>query len=72
MAGSDCDDALTQLYEYLDGELTPDRRESIRTHLDDCAPCLAAHDFEDGLLDGRGGAPEAVLSPLFQALADRA
>jgi len=50
MAGSDCDDALTQLYEYLDGELTPDRRASIRTHLDDCVPCLEAHDFEDALL----------------------
>lgn len=49
MAGSDCDDALTQLYEFLDGELTADRRDAIRSHLDECAPCLGAHDFEDAL-----------------------
>lgn len=49
MAVSDCDDALTRLYEYLDGELTPDRRNGIRNHLDDCAPCMEAHDFEEAL-----------------------
>jgi mycothiol system anti-sigma-R factor len=49
MAGNDCDDALSQLYEYLDGELTVERREVIRVHLDECAPCLDAHEFEDAL-----------------------
>lgn len=49
MAGNDCDDALTQLYEYIDGELTPDRRATIKAHLDDCGPCLDAVDFEDAL-----------------------
>jgi anti-sigma factor (TIGR02949 family) len=49
MAGNDCDDALSQLYEFLDGELTADRRDAIRSHLDACGPCLDAHDFEDAL-----------------------
>jgi mycothiol system anti-sigma-R factor len=49
MAGNDCDDALTQLYEFLDGELTHDRRDAIQAHLDECGPCLDAHDFEEAL-----------------------
>jgi mycothiol system anti-sigma-R factor len=49
MAGSDCDDALTELYEFLDGELTPGRRDAIQAHLDECGPCLEAHDFEEAL-----------------------
>lgn len=43
---SDCDEALHQLTTFLDGELTPERRELIRHHLDDCNPCLGAYDFE--------------------------
>ncbi|MEL7210075.1 MAG: mycothiol system anti-sigma-R factor [Actinomycetota bacterium] len=49
MAGNDCDDAIAELYEFIDGELTPERRDAIRAHLDDCGPCLDAHDFEDAL-----------------------
>jgi mycothiol system anti-sigma-R factor len=49
MAGNDCDDALTQLYEFIDGELTTDRRASIQAHLDACGRCLEAHDFEEAI-----------------------
>jgi mycothiol system anti-sigma-R factor len=41
-----CQDALHTLYDYLDGELTDERRASIRRHLDECQPCLHAFDFE--------------------------
>ncbi len=34
-----CDETLTELYSYLDGELTVEVREKIRVHLDDCPPC---------------------------------
>ena len=44
--GPDCDDALEQLYTFIDGELTAERREQIRHHLDECIPCLGAFDFE--------------------------
>jgi mycothiol system anti-sigma-R factor len=44
--GGDCQDALHTLYNYLDGELTEERRQAIRHHLDECEPCLHAFDFE--------------------------
>lgn len=46
MRDEDCNDAIQELYTFLDGELTEDRRNSIRGHLDDCHPCLEAFDFE--------------------------
>jgi mycothiol system anti-sigma-R factor len=44
--GGGCEDALHTLYDYLDGELTDERRQTIRRHLDECEPCLHAFDFE--------------------------
>lgn len=44
--GHDCDDALQELYEFLDGELTPDRRARIEQHLESCPPCFEGFDFE--------------------------
>jgi mycothiol system anti-sigma-R factor len=41
-----CEDALQELYVYLDGELTEEKRTIITGHLDDCNPCLEAFDFE--------------------------
>ena len=41
-----CVEAVHQLYHFLDGELTEERRTAIRHHLDDCGPCLEAFDFE--------------------------
>jgi mycothiol system anti-sigma-R factor len=43
---ADCQEALQELYTFLDGELTVEKREHIRVHLDDCNPCLEAYDFE--------------------------
>lgn len=40
-----CDDALHELYHLLSGELDDQRREQIRTHLDECAPCAEPYDF---------------------------
>ena len=42
----ECVDALEELYTFLDGELTVEKREHIRVHLDDCNPCLETFDFE--------------------------
>ena len=42
----DCDEAVRQLFSYLDGELTEERRREISVHLDDCAPCARAAGFE--------------------------
>lgn len=46
---SPCDDALHEIYEYLNGEMTDERRALIAKHLDDCSPCLEAFDFENEL-----------------------
>lgn len=45
-SGLDCQDALRDLYGYLDGEITEERRARIREHVEDCSPCLDAVDFE--------------------------
>ena len=42
----DCEEAVHELYTYLDGELTEERREVIRVHLDFCGPCGGAAEFE--------------------------
>jgi anti-sigma factor (TIGR02949 family) len=42
----DCAEAVRQLYVYLDGELTEDRRMEIAVHLDECGPCADAAGFE--------------------------
>jgi mycothiol system anti-sigma-R factor len=44
--GVDCDGAIYELYSYLDGELTEERRAQIAEHLDYCAPCAGAAGFE--------------------------
>jgi len=46
MAEGNCDDALHELYHYLDGQLDDTRRKTIQHHLDDCPPCYEAFDFE--------------------------
>ena len=41
-----CEEALKELYEFLDGELTVERRSTIRLHLEGCQQCYEAFDFE--------------------------
>jgi mycothiol system anti-sigma-R factor len=43
---TDCGQVLAELYTFLDGELTEERRRRIAHHLDDCNPCLEVVDFE--------------------------
>jgi mycothiol system anti-sigma-R factor len=45
----DCREALHRVYHFLDGEMTPERRDQIARHLDRCAPCLRAFGFETEL-----------------------
>ena len=42
----ECAESLKELYAFLDGELTQDRRVHIKQHLDHCLPCYEAFDFE--------------------------
>ena len=45
-AQPECRESLTELYWFLDGELTEERRALIRTHLEACNGCLETYDFE--------------------------
>lgn len=43
---SECEESLHELYNFLDGELTEERRAAIQRHLDGCQPCAEPYDFE--------------------------
>jgi mycothiol system anti-sigma-R factor len=45
----DCNDAIHEIYHYLDGELTQETRQAIAHHLDLCPPCANGFDFESDL-----------------------
>jgi mycothiol system anti-sigma-R factor len=45
-APSDCEAALAEIYGYLDGELTDEKRTLIAGHIEGCNPCFEAFDFE--------------------------
>jgi mycothiol system anti-sigma-R factor len=42
----DCAESLKELYTFLDGELTVERRVHIQAHLEGCQDCYEAFDFE--------------------------
>jgi mycothiol system anti-sigma-R factor len=43
---TDCRDVLNEVYLYLDLECSEHRRALIRTHLDECHPCLRQYGIE--------------------------
>ena len=47
----DCGSALRQLWDFLDGELTPDRIDAIRRHIEICSRCFPHYDFEKAFLE---------------------
>jgi mycothiol system anti-sigma-R factor len=46
VSSEECRKVIVQLYEFLDAELTEERREQVRDHLDHCGSCLEAFEFE--------------------------
>jgi mycothiol system anti-sigma-R factor len=46
VAGRECDDLLQELNDFLHGEVTEARKDSLRQHLEDCPPCLETADFQ--------------------------
>lgn len=70
-----CDEALRDLYRYLDGEITVERRELIRVHIEECGPCLEAFDFEYELRElvartCRNEAPASLRDRVAEAIRD--
>ncbi len=43
---TNCEEALAEVYTYLDGELTDEKRQLIAAHLEGCNPCVEVFDFE--------------------------
>ena len=69
-----CEEALENLYLYLDSELDTLTSERIRSHLDDCNGCIHSFEFEKRLkavikerLDE--DVPDAFVARLRDALA---
>jgi len=42
----ECKDVLGEVYLYLDLECSDERRDLIKTHLDECSPCLREYGIE--------------------------
>jgi anti-sigma factor (TIGR02949 family) len=46
-----CDEAVRQLWEYLDDDLAADARERVKDHLALCQRCCGEAEFTDALRD---------------------
>jgi anti-sigma factor (TIGR02949 family) len=60
---TDCSEVLDQVYLYLDGECDQELRDVLRTHLDECSPCLRQFGLEQAVksLVARSCAEQAPL-----------
>ena len=47
--GPECQDALRNMYQFLDKELPKSEVAHVQSHLDECIPCLEAFEFETEL-----------------------
>ena len=45
-----CEDAFKKLDDFLDRELSPEEIELVRQHLNNCAQCAEAYEFEGSML----------------------
>lgn len=48
-SSTDCDEAVAEIYAFLDGELDDTVMIQVEAHLRRCSPCLEAFDFEADL-----------------------
>jgi anti-sigma factor (TIGR02949 family) len=71
-----CQEALERLYEYLDGELTPDTADEVQRHIEVCDACYPdvhfTTEFRDALhraAHGQPAVPEALRTRVGELLA---
>lgn len=67
--GVDCDAALLQLFDFLDGELDETLEVRLKEHVTRCKPCFERADFERRFLAAVQAARTAECCP--KALRDR-
>jgi anti-sigma factor (TIGR02949 family) len=58
-----CLTAIRQLWDFLDQELTEDRMDMVRRHLEQCQRCLPHHDFARRFLDALHATRDGRLMP---------
>ena len=46
---TDCSSMLAEVWLLLDDECTPERKQKLRQHLDECGPCLEQFGIEEHL-----------------------
>lgn len=59
----DCETVMRQLWDYLDGELTPDRMAAMRAHIELCKRCHPQYEFERAFLDAVAATARAHSDP---------
>jgi len=59
----DCEQALRQIFEFLDHELGDDRRGAMERHLHTCKSCFSRLEFERLLKEKVGKLREDEASP---------
>ena len=70
----DCESVMRQLWDYVDGELTPQRMDEIRVHVEMCQRCYPQYEFERSFLDAIAARrrthsdPERLRAKLLEAL----
>ena len=62
----DCEQALAQIFAFIDRELKADEREAMQEHLHTCKACFSRAEFERRLKKKLGGLREHA-SPDAQA-----
>jgi mycothiol system anti-sigma-R factor len=73
---ADCSETLHELYHFLDGELTAEKKVLIREHLEGCPPCFEAFDFEAEIKayiasKCREKSPDALRARIAEAIGHR-
>lgn len=58
-----CADAVRQLWEYLEQELTPENREQVEEHLAFCRRCCGELEFAEELRGFMASAARPALPP---------
>ena len=45
----DCTETVLRIFEFLDGEMSPDDCRRMQAHLDECGPCLREYEMDQAL-----------------------
>lgn len=62
-AANDCREAIRQVWDWLDGELTPERIREIELHLSRCSPCQGKADIERRFLEALAATRDRFPAP---------